>query len=383
MVAMAILSEEIRQNQTRKPARMSGGEEETMTTEEKLIKNKLGLLELAEYLKNVSEACRIMGYSRDTFYRVKKAYEEGGIEALKEKSRRVPNIKNRVSQEIEQAVLDMALEEPSYGQKKVSDELRRRGIFISPAGVRCVWLRHNLETFKKRLKALEEHVAKTGAVLTESQLKALEKAKEEKMAWGEIETEHVGYLGAQDTFYVGTLKGVGRIYQQTFIDTYSSVGFAKLYTSKAPINSADLLNDKVIPFFDKYGIPILRILTDRGTEFCGKPDKHDYELFLALNDIDHTKTKAKNPQTNGICERFHRTILEEFYSVAFRKKIYHSLDELQRDLDEWIVKYNHRRPHQGKRCQGRTPMETFLENLPLAKDKILSKQNENCLAVAA
>ena len=376
MVAMAILSEEIKQNQTRR-------EEETMTTEEKLIKNKLGLLELAEYLKNVSEACRIMGYSRDTFYRVKKAYEEGGIEALKEKSRRVPNIKNRVSQEIEQAVLDMALEEPSYGQKKVSDELRRRGIFISPAGVRCVWLRHNLETFKKRLKALEEHVAKTGAVLTESQLKALEKAKEEKMAWGEIETEHVGYLGAQDTFYVGTLKGVGRIYQQTFIDTYSSVGFAKLYTSKAPINSADLLNDKVIPFFDKYGIPILRILTDRGTEFCGKPDKHDYELFLALNDIDHTKTKAKNPQTNGICERFHRTILEEFYSVAFRKKIYHSLDELQRDLDEWIVKYNHRRPHQGKRCQGRTPMETFLENLPLAKDKILSKQNENCLAVAA
>jgi len=131
MVAMAILSEEIKQNQTRR-------EEETMTTEEKLIKNKLGLLELAEYLKNVSEACRIMGYSRDTFYRVKKAYEEGGIEALKEKSRRVPNIKNRVSQEIEQAVLDMALEEPSYGQKKVSDELRRRGIFISPAGVRCV-----------------------------------------------------------------------------------------------------------------------------------------------------------------------------------------------------------------------------------------------------
>jgi len=380
---MAILSEEIRQNQIRKPARMSGGEEGTMTTEEKLIKNKLGLLELAEYLKNVSEACRIMGYSRDTFYRVKKAYEEGGIEALKEKSRRVPNIKNRVSPEVEQAVLDLALEEPSYGQKRVSDELRRRGIFISPAGVRCVWLRHNLERFEKRLKALEEHVAKTGAVLTESQLKALDKAKEEKMAWGEIETEHIGYLGAQDTFYVGTLKGVGRIYQQTFIDTYSAVGFAKLYTSKAPINSADILNDRVIPFFDKYGIPILRMLTDRGTEFCGKPDKHDYELFLALNDIDHTKTKAKNPQTNGICERFHRTILEEFYSVAFRKKIYHSLDELQRDLDEWMVKYNHRRPHQGKRCQGRTPMETFLENLPLAKEKILSKQNGNRLAVTA
>jgi transposase InsO family protein len=354
-----------------------------MTTAEKLIKNKLGLLELANYLKNVSEACRVMGYSRDTFYRVRKAYEEGGIEALKEKSKRKANIRNRVSEQVEHAVVEMAFEEPAYGQKRVSDELRQRGVFISPAGVRCVWLRHDLQTFKKRLKALEEHVAKSGAVLTESQLRAMEKAKEEKIAWGEIETEHVGYLGGQDTFYVGTLKGVGRIYQQTFIDTYSAVGFAKLYTSKTPINSADLLNDRVVPFFDKYAIPLLRLLTDRGTEFCGKPDTHDYELFLAINDIDHSKTKVKNPQSNGICERFHKTILDEFYSIAFRKKIYLTLEELQEDLDTWLLKYNNRRPHQGKRCQGRTPMETFLENLPLAKEKMLDMESNDRLAIAA
>ena len=354
-----------------------------MTTEEKLIKNKLGLLHLASYLKNVSEACRAMGYSRDTFYRVKKAYEEGGLEALKEKSRRVPNIRNRVSEEVEKAVIEFALKEPAYGQKRVSDELRQRGVFISPAGVRCVWLRHDLETFQKRLKSLEETVAKTGAVLTESQLKAMEKAREEKTAWGEIETEHVGYLGSQDTFYVGTLKGVGRIYQQTFIDTFSAVGFAKLYTSKVPINSADLLNDKVIPFFDSHGIPLLRILTDRGTEFCGKPDAHDYELFLALNDIDHSKTKVKNPQSNGICERFHKTMLDEFYSIAFRKKIYLTLDELQQDLDEWLIRYNTQRTHQGKRCQGKTPMETFKENLPLAKEKMLDMKEKDRLALAA
>jgi len=354
-----------------------------MTTAEKLIKNKLGLLDLANYLKNVSEACRVMGYSRDTFYRVKKAYEEGGIEALKEKSKRKANVRNRVSEEVEQAVLELALEDPSLGQKRVSDTLRQHGIFISPAGVRCVWLRHNLEVFQKRLKALEEHVAKTGEVLTDAQLRAMEKAKEEKIAWGEIETEHVGYLGGQDTFYVGTLKGVGRIYQQTFIDTYSAVGFAKLYTSKAPINSADLLNDRVIAFFDKYRIPLLRILTDRGTEFCGKPDAHDYELFLAINDIDHSKTKVKNPQSNGICERFHKTILDEFYSIAFRKKIYLTLEELQQDLDSWLLKYNNHRPHQGKRCQGRTPMETFLENLPLAKEKMLDMESNDRLALAA
>ncbi len=354
-----------------------------MTTEEKLIKNKLGLLELAAYLRNVSEACRVMGYSRDTFYRVKSAYEEGGIEALKEKSRRRPNIKNRVSEDVERAVVELALEDPSLGQVRASNTLRQRGTFISAAGVRCVWLRHDLETFKKRLRALEERVAKTGEVLTEAQLRAMDKATEEKIAWGEIETEHVGYLGAQDTFYVGTLKGVGRIYQQTFIDTYSAVGFAKLYTSKHPINSADLLNDRVIPFFDQHSIELLRVLTDRGTEFCGRADSHDYELFLALNDIDHSRTKAKNPQTNGICERFHKTILDEFYHIAFRKKIYLTMGELQDDLDDWLLRYNNRRSHQGKRCQGRTPMETFLENLPLAKDKMLSIRDEDRLATAA
>jgi transposase InsO family protein len=345
-----------------------------MTVQEKLISNKLGLLELASYLGNVSEACRVMGYSRDTFYRVQKAHMEGGMEALMEKSRRVPNRKNRVPEDVEQSVIAYALEDPSHGQKRVSDELRQRGVFISAAGVRCVWLRNDLETFKKRLKALEEHVAKTGAVLTESQLQAMEKAKEEKISWGEIETEHVGYLGAQDTYYVGIMKGVGRIYQQTFIDTYASVGFAKLYTTKQPITSADLLNDRVLPFFEEQGIGVLRILTDRGTEYCGKPDAHDYQLFLALNDIDHTKTKARHPQTNGICERFHKTIKDEFYSIAFRKKIYLTVEELQQDLDEWMGRYNNRRTHQGKRCQGRTPMETFMENLPMAKEKRINKE---------
>ena len=178
---------------------------------------------------------------------------------------------------------------------------------MSPAGIRCIWLRNGLESFKKRLKSLEERVAKDGIVLTESQLQALERKKDDDLASGEIETAHPGYLGSQDTFYVGTIKGVGRIYQQTFVDTYSKVAHAKLYTTKTPITAADLLNDRVLPFFDEHGIKMLRILTDRGTEYCGKHDSHDYQLYLGLNDIDHTKTKVKSPQQNGICERFHKT----------------------------------------------------------------------------
>lgn len=337
---------------------------------EKIIKNKVGLLNLAEELNNVSKACKIMGFSRETFYRYKDAVAEGGVEALLEKTRRKPNLKNRVESETENKVLDFALEYPAYGQTRASNELRKLGVFVSSSGVRSVWLRHNLESFKKRLAALEKKVAEEGSVLTEAQVAALERKKEDDAACGEIETAHPGYLGSQDTFYVGTLKGVGRIYQQTFVDTYSKVAACKLYTTKTPITAADLLNDRVLPLFEHYAISLIRILTDRGTEYCGKIEQHDYELFLALNDIEHSKTKARSPKTNGICERFHKTILDEFYKVTFRKKIYTSIEELQKELDNWIEHYNNRRTHQGKMCCGRTPMATFLDGIKIAKEKV-------------
>lgn len=336
-----------------------------------IVKHKLGLLNLAQELGNVSQACKIMGVSRDTFYRYKEAKSTGGVEALLQKDRRRPNLKNRVDDAVEDAVLAYAIEQPAHGQVRVSNELRKRGTFVSPSGVRSVWLRHNLANFKQRLMALEKHVAQTGAVLSEAQVVALEKKRDDDIACGEIETAHPGYLGSQDTFYVGTMKGVGRIYQQTWIDTYSKVAFAKLYTTKTPITAADMLNDRVLPFFAENDVPVLRILTDRGTEYCGKLEQHDYELYLAMMDIEHTKTKAASPQTNGICERFHKTILQEFYQVTFRKKIYRNIEELQADLDLWMAHYNHERTHQGKMCCGRTPMETFIDGKEILQDKMI------------
>lgn len=340
-----------------------------MHLNEKIIKNKVGLLNLAEELGNVSRACKVMGFSRDTFYRYKELVEEGGVENLIEQTRRKPNLKNRTDGRTEQAVVEVAYEFPAYGQVRASNELRKKGIFISPAGVRSVWMRHDLEHFKKRLASLERKVQEEGIILTEAQVAALEKKKHDEEACGEIETVHPGYLGAQDTFYVGNLKGVGRIYQQTFIDTYSKVSFCKLYTTKTPITAADLLNDRVLPFFESQQANLLRMLTDRGTEFCGKPESHDYELYLAINDIEHTKTKAKHPQTNGICERFHKTVLQEFYQIAFRKRLFRTLEELQVDLDEWIQYYNDQRTHQGKMCCGRTPMQTFRDGCEIIEEK--------------
>ena len=332
----------------------------------KLIKPKLGVLELAKQLGSVSAACKTMGYSRDSFYRFKKLYENGGEEALREISRKKPILRNRVPEHVERAVIELAIENPALGQLRVSQELLQRGIVVSSGGVRSIWLRNDLETMKKRLKALEVRSAQDGIVLTEAQIVALEKAKSKREAAGEIETHHPGYLGSQDTYFVGTMKGVGRIYQQTFVDTYSRVAIAKLYIEKTAITAADMLNDQVVPFFDEQGIPLLRILTDRGTL-----ERHSYQLYLAMEDIDHSKTKANHPQTNGICERFHRTIKNEFYDIAFRKKIYTSMLELQTDVDQWLAKYNEQRPHSGKHCYGKTPMQTFREARHLVGEKTI------------
>jgi transposase InsO family protein len=311
-----------------------------------------------------------MGTSRDTFYRYQNAVEEGGIDALIDKNRKKPNLKNRVDEVTETAVIAFAIDYPAFGQLRASNELRKTGIFVSPSGVRSIWLRHGLASFKQRLVRLERKVADEGIILTEAQVQALEKKRDDDIACGEIETAHPGYLGSQDTFYVGNIKGVGRIYQQTFVDTYSKVAFAKLYTTKTPITSADLLNDRVLPFFEEQGLGMLRILTDRGTEYCGKVEQHDYELFLAVNNIEHTKTKSASPQTNGICERFHKTILQEFYQVAFRRRLYLTLKELQDDLDEWLHYYSHQRTHQGKMCCGRTPIETLIAGKEIWNEKV-------------
>lgn len=344
-----------------------------MTNEQKVIKNKIGLLRLAEQLDSVSKACKVMGFSRDSFYRFKQLYDQGGEAALQEISRKKPVLKNRVDPAVEQAVVAFAIEQPAYGQHRVSNELRKSGIFVSGGGVRSIWLRHDLETFAKRLKALSTKVAQDGLILTEDQLRALERAREEKQAHGEIETEHPGYLGCQDTYYVGNLKGVGRIYQQTFIDSYCKVVLLKLYDRKHAITAADMLNDRVLPMYEEQGIPLLRILTDRGSEYCGNREHHEFALYLDLENIEHTRTKAKSPQTNGICERFHQTIQNEFYASAFRRKVYASLEQLQADADAWVHAYNTERTHSGKHCFGKTPWQTLQESKHLALAKQLDR----------
>ena len=346
-----------------------------MTAKEKVAQRKLSMLQLAEKLHNVSEACRIMSYSRQQFYEIKRSFQEHGFDGLLDKPP-IPNtMPTKTPPEIEKKVIDFSIKHPARGQQHIADLLALENIQLAPATVRNIWIRNDLETRYKRMLKLEEVTAGRKVKLTEEQIRLLEKHNPE-FKERHVESPHPGYLISQDTFYVGTMKGVGRIYLQGAVDTFCSLAFGKLYTAKIPITAADLLNDRVLPFYEQEGVDIKAILTDRGTEFKGRLESHPYELFLQLNDIEHRLCKVGTPRTNGFVERFNRTILDEFFREAFRKKFYSSVEELQADLDKWLDHYNHERPHRGYRNMGRRPYETFTEGKKLIGKTTKKKEVE-------
>jgi len=335
-----------------------------MSTREKLIKARLGLLALAEELQNVRLASKRAGISRSHFYEIKKAYEKYGAEGLAPKQRRKPRMPNQTPPELEKQILEMTARYPTYSYLRISGQLRLVGVGVSAAMVRGVWQRHGLTLRIQRLLWLEKKAAAEGGVLTESQIRLLQKHRARTVdPERHVEAPRPGYLLCQDTYYVGTIKGVGKIYMQSVVDANCSLGFAKLYLSKVPMTAVDVLNDRVLPFYEEHEVDIDRILTDNGREYCGRQLHHPYELFLAISQIEHRRTEVRSPETNGFCERFHRTLKEEFFGVAFRKKFYESLAELQQDLDEYLRFYNRERAHQGYRTKGRTPYQAFLDGV--------------------
>lgn len=350
--------------------------EKQMTANQKVAHRKLSMLQLAAELKSVSEACRIMGYSRSQFYEIKRAFQTGGLEALLDKPSIPGTVANRVPAEVEAKVLELSVEHPAWGQQRIADELALRETAVSAGTVRNIWMRNEMETRYRRMLALEKKSAAKGFKLTEEQIRLLEKHNPE-YAERHVESLYPGYLLCQDTFYVGTLKGVGRLYLQAVVDTYSSFAFAKLYTAKLAITAADVVYDRVLPFYESEGLRVEAILTDNGREYVGKPDNHPYELLLSLNEVKHRLTRVATPRTNGFVERFNRTVLDEFFREAFRKKFYTSVEDLQKDLDKWIHHYNYDRPHQGYRNQGRKPYETFtLGKKEVEKHKAKDKDNK-------
>ena len=335
-----------------------------MTAKKKIAQRRLSLLQVAEKLRNISEACRRRGISRSQFYEYKRAFQERGFDGLMDRPPIPKTFCNETPAEVKEKVIRLSIEHPAWGQVRISDQFRLEGISISPSTVRNLWIKEGLESKYKRILRLEEERHGQEVELTEDQIRLLEKAnpcfRERK-----VESRYPGYLLSQDTFLVGVIKGVGRVYLQAAVDTYGSYAFGKLYTSKLPETAVDLLYDKVLPFYEGHDLKVEHILTDNGREYCGRPMIHPYQIFLELNDIEHRRTKVATPRTNGFVERFNRTVLDEFFREAFRKKFYGSVGELQTDLDQWFEYYNNERPHRGYRNLGKRPIETLEEGKKL------------------
>lgn len=333
------------------------------TIAQKAARRKLNLLALAEEYDNISRACRAVGYSRQQFYEIRRNYQTFGAAGLLDRVRgpKDPH-PNRLAPELESAILDYSLEYPTHGCLRVSQQLQLRGINVGTGGIRGVWSRHNLLSKHQRLLRLDAHCRDQNIELTENHIRLLERFDPE-FRERHIQADYSGQLVAIDTFMVGTLKGIGKIYLQTVVDCHSRQAWGHLYTSKIPITAVHVLNDRVLPFFESHNARIETILSDNGREYCGRPDKHPFELFLQIEEIEHRTTPVRRPQSNGIVERLHRTLLDEHFRIQGRTKFYECLEEMQTDFDTYLNFYNKERPHQGRNMNGRTPYQAFVDGL--------------------
>jgi len=327
-----------------------------MTKDERIASYKYSVLEHAYKNKNITGTCRLFNISRTIYYEWLMRFNKYGYLGLKDKERSKPKMPNQIKPDFEQIIYNYIIDYPTHGPRRISNELKTQGIIISETGIYNVLVRKGLNHRLDRLFYAQEH--SDNPVITERYQRELEKKKE-----AHIESFCPGYLFCQDTFYVGTIKGLGRIYQQTGIDAYSNFGLAKVYTTKKAESALDFVKTKVIPVYDLFGIPLDRILTDNGKEYTThwKNGRHDYEIFLASCGITHSRIKPRCPKSNGMVERFNRTLLEEFYQIVMLRKIYTSLDELQDDLDQFIYNYNFKRTNQGYRLKGKIPYQKFLD----------------------
>jgi transposase InsO family protein len=325
-------------------------------TTEKLAHRRLTVLELAQRLGNVTEACRRGGIDRTSFYDGKRRFQTHGLDGLKDLPPVAKSHPMTTPPEAAARIEGLALEHPAYGCNRIEAMLALEGRRVSAITVQKILNDKGLGTRHERWLALERRNAQEPVELSPEQVAFLEKLNP-CFRERHVESGRPGELLSQDTFMVGTLKGIGRVYLHAAVDTFGSYGFGFLHVSKQPEAAVAVLHNDVLPFYRDLGLEVGAVLTDNGREFCGT-ERHPYELYLALNDIEHRKTKVRSPRTNGFVERFNGTVLEEFFRPAMHARFYEGVEALQADLDAWLAHYNRERPHLGYRNQGRRPWET-------------------------
>lgn len=334
---------------------------------QKIARQRLSVLQLADELGSVAHACRRAKMDRTSFYEWKRRFQLYGLAGLKD----LPPVHRTHPQttppEVVAHLLTLSAQHPTWGCVRLSDQLKLEGVRVSSPTVQKLLLDRHLGSKYERLLKFEEEAFATARELTSEQVRWLE-ASNPCFRERHIESSRPGELLAQDTFFVGHFKGVGRVYLQAVVDTFGSYAFGTLFTSKRPETAVALLHNDVLPQYSDWGIPVTSMLTDNGREFCGT-EAHVYELYLALNDIEHRRTRVQHPQTNGFVERFHRTVLEEFFALTLREHFYEAVEPLQDALDQWLVHYNTERPHHGYRNLGRRPLDTVQQYLSTVRQE--------------
>jgi transposase InsO family protein len=324
----------------------------------KLAQSRLSVLELAKELGNVAEACRQRGLDRTSFYEWKRRFQTQGFEGLKD----LPPIHKSHPQttppETVERIRALALAHPAYGCNRHEALLALEGIRVSSITIQKILNDSGLGTKSDRWLALEKANADRAIEITAEQAAFIEKLNP-CFRERHVESAAPGELLSADTFFVGALKGIGRVYLHAVVDTYGSHAFGFLHVSKQPEAAVAVLHNDVLPFYRALDLPVTAVLTDNGREFCGT-ERHPYELYLDLNGIEHRRTRVRTPKTNGFVERFNGTVLDEFFRVKMRETFYDSVEALQADLDAWLVHYNTERPHLGYRNMGRRPIETVM-----------------------
>ncbi len=324
----------------------------------KLARSRLSVLELARELGNVAEACRQRGLDRTSFYEWKRRFQTQGFEGLKD----LPPIRRSHPQTTPEPVVErikgLALEHPAYGCDRHEATLALEGVRVSAITIQKILNDHGLGTRIDRWLALETANAGKAIEITAEQTAFLEKLNP-CFRERHVESSVPGELLSADTFFVGSLKGVGKVYLHAVVDTFGSYAFGFLHVSKQPEAAIAVLHNDVLPFYRNLDLPVTAVLTDNGREFCGT-ERHPYELYLDLNGLEHRRTRVRTPRTNGFVERFIGTVLDEFFRVKMRETFYETVDALQTDLDAWLVHYNTERPHLGYRNIGRRPIETVM-----------------------
>ena len=317
-----------------------------MTLEDSIHSQRLRVLREAERLGNVSEACRRHGMSRTLFYRLQKRFEQYGPDGVHPKRRQARRGRPAaIPVQTERRVIAFALAWPTCGPQWYSDQLAREGVTIAATTIWRLLRRQQLGTRRARLAVLEYGSAATTGVLTERTAKPLR----------HVEASAPGELLSLDTFYVGKLKGVGKVWQITGCDCASSFGWARLILGEVTATAVlSFLREAVRPVYRHAGWRLRRVLTDNGKEFKGA-----FAAGCERLDIRVTRTKPRHAWTNGFVERLQKTILHEHWRIAFRRQYFTGARALQRSLDRFLQFYNHERTHRGYRLRGRTPATVF------------------------